>query len=150
MEQINNFRKSLQFTLKWEGGYSYDASDPGGETKWGISKRYHPDVDIKNLTAEQAADIYAKEYWDACGCDDIPFPMCTVVFDTAVQPGIGHALDWLRASPDVDSFLFKRKMWYIQQVKQNPAKQKYLAGWLNRTADLVKFVQCNSQSDSSS
>ena len=49
--------------LKHEGGYVNDPSDPGGETKYGISKRAFPDLDIKNLTEEQAILIYYDEYW---------------------------------------------------------------------------------------
>ena len=47
-----------------EGGYSNrkPKDDPGGETKWGISKRSYPDLDIKNLTLEQAAEIYVRDF----------------------------------------------------------------------------------------
>lgn len=151
MENENDFRKSLAFTLKWEvggkpnGGYTNDPSDLGGETKWGISKRYHPNVDIKNLTPEQALQIYATEYWDGCGCDSIPFPYCTVVFDTAVDPGIGLAKKWLRQAADVANYLNFRKMYFQAAANNPPSNQKYLAGWLNRTADLAKFVQVAQQ-----
>ena len=47
----------------WRGGYHNDPDDPGGETKWGICKRDHPNVDIKNLTLDQADAIYRKQYW---------------------------------------------------------------------------------------
>ena len=54
---LNNFRVSLAFSLKWEGNYEpAGTGDPGGETKWGISKRAYPDLDIANLTADQASD----------------------------------------------------------------------------------------------
>lgn len=46
-----------------EGGYVDDKRDPGGETKYGISKRSYPDLDIANLTKEDARDIYARDYW---------------------------------------------------------------------------------------
>ena len=147
MQNENDFRKSLAFTLKWEvgdkpnGGYTNDPDDPGGETKWGISKRYHPDLDIKNLTPEQALQIYATEYWDACGCDSIDFPYCTVVFDTAVNPGQGLARKWLRESTDIKDYLQKRRMNWYSKVQSQPSQRKYLKGWLNRQTDLEKYVQ---------
>src|ERR1700687_938428 len=93
---INNFRVSLQFTLKWEGGYVNSPSDPGGETKWGISKRAYPNLDIANLTADQASCIYTQDDWLKAGCDNLPLPYCTVVFDSAVNDGVSTATGWLR------------------------------------------------------
>lgn len=49
--------------LKHEGGYVNDPADAGGETKFGISKRSHPAVDIKALTVEDAKHIYLDDYW---------------------------------------------------------------------------------------
>lgn len=34
-----NFEKAFSFVLKWEGVYTNDKDDPGGETKYGISKK---------------------------------------------------------------------------------------------------------------
>ena len=34
-----SFETAFRFTLGHEGGYVNDARDPGGETKFGISKR---------------------------------------------------------------------------------------------------------------
>lgn len=58
------FEDAIEYVLKWEGGYSNNLSDPGGETNFGICKRDHPSIDIKNLTREQAIEIYRKEYWE--------------------------------------------------------------------------------------
>src|SRR6266700_2325053 len=54
---------AVKVVLVDEGGYSNDPDDPGGETNYGIDKRSHPDVDIKNLTEAQAIDIYYTDYW---------------------------------------------------------------------------------------
>jgi lysozyme family protein len=40
--------------IEIEGGLVNDPLDPGGMTKYGISKRFNPDVDVENLTIEQA------------------------------------------------------------------------------------------------
>ena len=145
VQQVNNLRLSLQFTLKHEGGYEFDPADPGGETNWGISKRSYPNLDIKNLTADQASDIYASDYWLKAGCDSMPFPYCTVVFDSAVNDGVSKALFWLRQAANVQQYLNLRRMSYYAVVQRNPAELKFLTGWLNRVADLNKFVDLNSQ-----
>src|SRR5258708_670605 len=126
MTNINNFRRSLQFTLKWEGGYVSDPADPGGETKWGISKRAYPSLDIPNLTPEQAANIYSNVYWDREGAISIPFPMCTAVFDTAVNDGVKRALDWMKQAKDSKAFLDLRRSYYYRVVKNNPSESKFL------------------------
>lgn len=144
MIKLNEFKKSLAFTLKWEGDYSNDPADPGGETKWGISKRAYPSLDIKNLTPAQAASLYANDYWDKSGCDEIPFPFCTAVFDSAVNLGVGRVLGWLKDAKDVKAFLDKRRRFYYDRVAKSPTSSKYLKGWLNRLLDLEKFVAINS------
>ena len=48
------FDKIIEVVLEHEGGYVNDPDDAGGETKYGIAKRWYPSVDIKNLTKEQA------------------------------------------------------------------------------------------------
>lgn len=55
-----------------DGGYTNDPADPGGETKWGFSKRAHPTLDIKNLTRDEAKALYLHEYVEAPGFDRIP------------------------------------------------------------------------------
>lgn len=145
MNNYNDFRVALQFTLKWEGGYVNDPSDPGGETKWGISKRAHPDLDIKNLTPEKAAEVYAKDYWDRAGCDGMALPLNVVVFDSAVNCGVNRAVTWARTAKTAQEFLNLRKEYYIGLAAKNPNFQKYLKGWLNRLNDLCKLVEVTSQ-----
>ncbi len=140
MKELNNFRRALQFTLKWEGGYVNHPNDPGGETKWGIAKRYHPDLDIRNLTAEQAASIYANEYWDAAGCDEVPFPYCVAVFDAAVRCGVSRAKGWRKEAATAKDFIYLNQQYYYKRCEEKPSQKVFLKGWLNRLNDLRKFV----------
>ena len=57
------FEEAFQILMDHEGGYANAKYDRGGETKYGISKRQYPDLDIENLTLEQARSIYFKDYW---------------------------------------------------------------------------------------
>lgn len=79
-----------------EGGYVNNPHDKGGETKYGISKTTYPDVDIENLTLEQAKGIYKKDYWDRCKCDDLPDALSVAVFDFAVNSGVKRAIKYLQ------------------------------------------------------
>lgn len=79
-----------------EGGYVNDPKDSGGETKYGISKKAYPYVDIPNLTIEQAKQIYKKDYWDRCKCDYLPDALSVAVFDFAVNSGINRAIKYLQ------------------------------------------------------
>ena len=82
------FEYAFDKTLKFEGGYVDDPDDPGGETRFGISKRSYPDVDIAALTEAQARDIYRRDYWDVLNLNEIRRePISSEIFDTAVNMG---------------------------------------------------------------
>ena len=120
--------------LRVEGGYSNNSSDPGGETKYGISKRSFPNLDIPNLTREQAIEIYKSHYWDRANCDSLPWPMSLLVFDSAVNSGVGLATEWLRRYPDFRSYLSARLRFYTS-LGTWPTFGK---GWTNRMAALLE------------
>lgn len=75
-----------------EGGYVNHPNDPGGETNWGISKRAYPNVDIKNLTRDQAKDIYYRDYWQKCHIAELPEAVQFDMFDMAVNSGVSAAV----------------------------------------------------------
>lgn len=91
-----NWEDCLAHTKISEGGYVNDPVDPGGETKYGISKRSYPHLDIKALTWKQAADIYRRDYWDAVSGDDLPSGLDLVAFDAAVNSGVSRGAKWLQ------------------------------------------------------
>lgn len=57
---------AFDFAMEFEaGGVTHTVpGDPGGTTKWGISQRANPDLDIPNLTREDAIEVYRQRYWD--------------------------------------------------------------------------------------
>ena len=133
-----NFSTALGFALQWEGGYVNDPADPGGETKWGISKKAFPNLDIKNLTEAQRDGIYKAKYWDACKCSGLASPLDIAVFDTAVNCGVSRALRWLDASKwDYKEFIAIRNQHYINIIAKNPRLYKFKKGWLRRTGSLL-------------
>jgi lysozyme family protein len=81
---------AIAYGLGNEGGYVNNPRDPGGETNYGICKRDHPTVDIKNLTVAQADEIYQTQYWcyDGIGVQDV----ATKLLDWAINlEGTGKA-----------------------------------------------------------
>ena len=87
-----SYEKAFPIIIKAEGGYVNDPRDPGGETKYGISKRSFPHLDIKSLTLDEAKDIYYKHYWQPAGCDFMQWPMSLYCFDSAVNQGVMTAI----------------------------------------------------------
>ena len=86
-----NFSDCVKFVLEAEGDYVNDPKDPGGETRWGISKRQYPDLNIRELTQCEAIVIYQRDYWDAVKADLLPSKLRLPIFDCAVNQGVGTA-----------------------------------------------------------
>lgn len=84
---MNTFDLGVRWILKAEGAESADPADPGGLTRYGISQRAHPDVNVSALTEGEAIAIYWLRYWQACGLDPLPAPIAVAVLDAAVQHG---------------------------------------------------------------
>lgn len=97
-----DFKQIVEVTLYFEdsgradGAYHNDPKDPGGETKYGISKKYHPHVDIQNLTEAAAIHIYLTEYYSVTGIVRLTeLVTATKVFDMAVNFGGATAVRML-------------------------------------------------------
>jgi lysozyme family protein len=79
------FLESVELVLAAEGGYVNNPSDAGGETKFGISKRSYPKLDIANLTRDGAIAIYYADYWLRFGFDYLPPRVAAKVFNIGVD-----------------------------------------------------------------
>lgn len=98
------FERAIDLLLELEGGYVDHPDDPGRETKFGISARAYPGLDIENLTRDDAEAIYRLDYWEKAGCHRLPAPFDVLVFDMAVHSGVKTAVTMLQrlvgAEPD--------------------------------------------------
>ena len=98
------FNMLVQKVLAHEGGYVNNPLDKGGETNLGISKRFYPKVDIKNLTAAQATEIYYTDYWKRARLDKIAelgdayTPLVYQLFKAVVNIGQIKAVKLLQKS----------------------------------------------------
>lgn len=88
---------AVKIIISLEGGYVNDARDPGGETKWGISKRSYPGLDIARLTQDDARRIYRRDYWDRYHVGSLPPKLRLAVFDCAVNCGGETAIALLQS-----------------------------------------------------
>ena len=98
-----DFETAVRFVLAHEGGYRHHRQDPGGETRFGISKRvaraHGYRLPMRVLSQAEAVRIYRQGYWRACRCDDLPdHPLRLILFDAAVHSGVGQAVKWLQAA----------------------------------------------------
>tara|TARA_B100000965_G_C19396011_1_gene671195 strand:+ start:271 stop:783 length:513 start_codon:yes stop_codon:yes gene_type:complete len=96
-----NFEDCLNTILHHEGGYVNHPRDPGGETNLGVTKRVYEEwggsKDMKDLTEEDVAPIYKKNYWDRVKGDHLPSGLDLAVFDWAVNSGTGRAAKKLQS-----------------------------------------------------
>jgi lysozyme family protein len=131
-------------TLKKEGYYSNDSADPGGETKFGISHKAYPDLDIASLTLDDAKIIYERDYYTPLGFHGERIDYRWKLFDIAVNMGISVALKFKQLVtplvPDYDTALQQLQRLqaerYIDLTKRNPGLKKFLRGWILRAGDL--------------
>ena len=96
-----DFRFAIERVLGHEGNYVNDPNDPGGETKWGISKRSYPHLNIKDLTREQAIEIYRVDFWEKVHTDVLPYAVDYQLLDSAVNSGIHQSIRFLQRALDV-------------------------------------------------
>lgn len=100
----NNWQRSFELMLKSEGGYVNHPADPGGRTNLGVTQRTwenwvgrsSDEKEMRSLTPEKVEPLYKKKYWDACRCDDLPIGVDYLVFDFAVNAGVGRSVKTLQ------------------------------------------------------
>lgn len=102
---------AFEILMRLEGGGVLHtvAGDPGGTTKWGISQRAHPDVNIAGLTREGAIGIYRDKYWGPLGLGDIQSQaIATEIFEFAVNSGFRPAVKAAQRAANYVISLFPR------------------------------------------
>lgn len=155
------FERAFSCVLQNEGVYVNDPSDSGGETKYGISKRSYPNLDIKNLTLGEAKKIYFCDYWLMGKFEQISDDTLAIqLFDLSINLGIKaetivlqRALRSVGINVQEDGLLGPVTLsatnnadpnallpaikseaagYYRLIAAKTPQQQKFLKGWLNR------------------
>lgn len=160
-----SFDEAFEYTMDFEGGekVTNDPSDPGGLTKWGISQRSFPGLNIRDLTEDQAKAIYKTHYWDSMSLDNLPQRVAIKLFDMGVNIGvrksarlaqeafndycgvpaltvdgsIGPKTISALSGADEDSYLFML-VHHLSEYYRGLNNPKYIRGWLRRAETLPK------------
>lgn len=93
-------RENLEVALTWvlahEGGFVNHPKDPGGATNKGVTQRVYDGYrdrkglsrrSVRGIEANEVAEIYRAQYWQAVRADDLPAGLDYCVFDYAVNSG---------------------------------------------------------------
>ncbi|WP_114945486.1 glycoside hydrolase family 108 protein [Microvirga calopogonii] len=105
------FEKAVEQVLKHEGGFVQHPRDPGGATKFGITretlsrakKRPASVNDVRRLSRREAISIYRQLYWDAVRAEELPPGLDLAVFDLAVNSGPARAVKMLQTALGVEA-----------------------------------------------
>ncbi|MDE2229887.1 MAG: secretion activator protein [Alphaproteobacteria bacterium] len=166
------FDAAVGVVLAHEGGFQNDEGDPGNwtggivgagalvGTKYGISAASYPNLDIANLSADEACAIYRRDWWDRLGLARLPAPLGAKLLDAAVNLGANPAIACLQralrangrsvaeggvlgpetiaaaqAAPVEGVLAALREALaghYRLIAARHPERERYLAGWLAR------------------
>lgn len=151
---MTDFEKALKYALQFEGGYVNDPADPGGATNKGITQAVYNAYrkalgqairSVKEITDQEVASIYEKNYWNLTGSDKLQWPLNLVVFDAAINCGPSRASRWLdNTSGTLEERVRKvneqRREHYRVIIKRNPKLKKFEKGWENRMKALEKIA----------
>ena len=165
----SNWQASLDHVLQSEGGWSDHPADPGGATMKGVTletyRRYkmNPHItkdQLRNITDEEVSDIYKTGYWDRCRCYDLPSGIDFLVFDMAVNAGVGRSSKLLQEAVGVpadgvigpitiaavkaaDQDLLIERFSQLKEAfyRSLPTFGTFGNGWLNRVASTKAFAQ---------
>lgn len=174
------FDKAFDLVVGAEGGYTNDPRDNGnwtggrpnkGElmgTKFGIAANTYGNAlksagkTIKDLTLEDAKEIYKRDFWDVLRCEEIPEIYRYPLFSCAVNCGCKRAARFFQRALLVivdgivggatikaarvyrdqigllDDFYAEWRNYYEALVEANPTLSVYLRGWLNRIKEVKK------------
>lgn len=156
-----NFETAIDKLLGHEGGYSDHPADNGGKTMYGITETEARRIgfrgDMRELPLDLAKQIYKRDYWDAVKADELPAAVRYVVFDAAVNSGVGQSAKWLQRACGVvdDGVIGPKTLAAANGLNGDALRGKLLAqrlrfmsalsdwpafgrGWARRICDLME------------
>lgn len=163
MNLSEKFFKAFLRTLSYEGQYSNDPDDPGGETKYGISKRKFDKLEIPEITLDNAMALYYNNYWDEnierISCQKLIDKLFAAMVNAGKTRGVEilqfTMVKYYKANIRVDGILgpitvrmvdriilqgnqrdfIKLYSFEIAKYYDKIGNKKYLKGWLLRALD---------------
>lgn len=141
----DKWTRSRDFVKRWEGGFQdleWDAGNWTGcavgkgikkGTNRGVSACAYPDLDIRNITETQADELHYRDRWLASGADQLPWPLCLLVYNAAVNFQPVTAKKWLEESGgDALHFL----VLYLRGYRKSSAWTQAHDAWVDRVIDV--------------
>lgn len=144
----DSWKAAYAFMRKWEGGSNPPCVHDPVRTLKGVTQATYtawlrsqgqPNADVcAALTEQQAEAIYYQRYWLASGADKLEPAAALVVFDHAVNAGVGEGKALIaQCGSDVRCLINARYADY--KTKGNCAQ--FCKAWFSRVDDLVKYLQ---------
>ena len=159
----SNWDESFRLLLQSEGGFSNLSQDPGGMTNLGVTKstwenwigRQSDEAEMRSLTPQKVEPLYKKKYWDAVRGDELDAGIAYILFDFAVNAGVGRSIKILQiclgvpadggfgpitmaAVKSVEPLELIKRFTYAKEefYRSLPTFEVFGEGWLNRLADV--------------
>lgn len=167
-----SFMDAVQFTLVAEGLLSDNAHDAGGLTKYGVThgtwegyrlKQKNPALpaSVKDITKDQAIDLYHAVFWDEPGINQLPRELQGPAFDFQVnsgqramtalfaQIGVQNLAGALAKLKDVQAgqlrrirndYVTQRLVFLMDLAQHNSNDVDFIEGWARRVVKLYDFA----------
>lgn len=164
--------KSLEWLLEEEGGWSNHKADRGGATMYGVTQATYTDwrkrvgrpaQSVRNITKDEAFELYEIMYWRAAGCHQLPWPISYLVFDAAVNSGVSRGIRWMQGGLGVEAdgkigpktlaaankavadgdgrklmaIIDQRVTFLARLVQRDSSQAAFLLGWWRRTVQVI-------------
>lgn len=166
--ELDAFESAMKFIRVIEGGKFFHKNDPGGFTNMGLTQRDYPNLDLKNITRQQADDIFRKDYWEKSIAQLLPYPVYISYFDAVVNTGVTRAnkllqkalnlkqdgkigpvtLAAIKGIKDSKEFAIKladeKQKFYENLTKSKPKLKSFIKGWTRRTNALKEYIKTGS------
>jgi hypothetical protein len=128
----SGFDSAVSRLLIHEGGYAENDGNTGAPVNFGINQKANPDIDVKNLTREQAVQIYRTRYWNAINGDTLAPELQGTALDAAANQGPENARKWIAESGgDVVRFNELRRNHY-EALLAKPEYARFRRTWMGR------------------
>lgn len=168
---MSSFETTFTRTIGHEGKFQANPKDRGNwtggkegvgqlkGTKWGLAAMTYPDLDIANITVEEAKAIYKRDWWDKLGMERWPNVMKYQMFDAAFNHGSGRANQFLQyavkttedgkigpktlaavATMDPNDIVMRflaKRLRYFTEVK---TWKEFSRGWSLRVAQCLEYA----------
>ncbi|MCO7058253.1 glycoside hydrolase family 108 protein [Pseudomonas juntendi] len=165
------FPVAFERVVGHEGKYQDNRKDRGnwttgvvgqGElkgTKYGISAMAYPDLDIKNLTLEQAKAIYRRDFWDRAQMGQLPAAVVFQLFDMGINHGFGNTIRMLQraagvlddgrvgpislaalAKMELNDLIMRLAAQRLRFIAQISTFDEFGRGWVNRVAGNLEYA----------